>query len=134
MHSRRGGSVLGTVRSPPQGLRPVETGGSCDLASPVGLRRARPAMAATTEPTTDKPTSGQTPTRHSESSSAPTIAGTCTPLFAEYARFYTAANSWELGISRATANRRWQYGIAVIVSRLKRWRVPRKRSISFVVE
>jgi hypothetical protein len=31
---------------------------------------------------------------------------------------------WELGISRATANRRWQYGIAVIVWRLNGKRVP----------
>ena len=41
---------------------------------------------------------------------------------------------WELGISRATANRRWQYGIAVIVWRLKGRRVPQNRSINFVVE
>jgi len=41
---------------------------------------------------------------------------------------------WELGISRATANRRWQYGIAVIVWRLNGRRVPQKRSISFVVD
>ncbi len=40
---------------------------------------------------------------------------------------------WELGISRATANRRWQYGIAVIVWRLNGRRVPRKRSLEFVV-
>ena len=40
---------------------------------------------------------------------------------------------WELGISRATANRRWQYGIAVIVWRLNGRRVPRKRSMEFVV-
>ena len=41
---------------------------------------------------------------------------------------------WELGISRATANRRWQYGIAVIVWRLNGRRVPQNRSINFVVE
>ena len=41
---------------------------------------------------------------------------------------------WELGISRATANRRWQYGIAVIVWRLNGRRVPRKRSMDFVVD
>jgi hypothetical protein len=41
---------------------------------------------------------------------------------------------WELGISRATANRRWQYGIAVIVWRLNRKRVPGKRSMEFVVD
>ncbi|GGB62745.1 hypothetical protein GCM10011316_38300 [Roseibium aquae] len=40
---------------------------------------------------------------------------------------------WELGISRATANRRWQYGIAVIVWRLNWRQVPRKRSMEFVV-
>jgi hypothetical protein len=40
---------------------------------------------------------------------------------------------WELGISRATANRRWQYGIAVIVWRLNGRRVPGKRSMEFVV-
>lgn len=40
---------------------------------------------------------------------------------------------WELGISRATANRRWQYGIAVIVWRLNGRRAPRKRSMEFVV-
>ena len=40
---------------------------------------------------------------------------------------------WELGISRATANRRWQYGIAVIVWRLNDKRVPLKRSMEYVV-
>jgi hypothetical protein len=40
---------------------------------------------------------------------------------------------WELGISRPTANRRWQYGIAVIVWRLNGKQVPRKRSMEFVV-
>lgn len=40
---------------------------------------------------------------------------------------------WELGISRATANRRWQYGIAIIVWRLNGRRVPKKRSMEFVV-
>ena len=40
---------------------------------------------------------------------------------------------WELGISRATANRRLQYGIAVIVWRLNGKSVPRKRSMGFVV-
>ena len=40
---------------------------------------------------------------------------------------------WELGISRATANRRWQYGIAVIVWRMNGKRVPTKRSMEFVV-
>ncbi|SMH50941.1 DUF6362 family protein [Maritimibacter sp. HL-12] len=40
---------------------------------------------------------------------------------------------WELGISRATANRRWQYGIAVIVWRLNGRRIPKGRSKQFVV-
>ncbi|WP_342355808.1 hypothetical protein [Paracoccus sanguinis] len=40
---------------------------------------------------------------------------------------------WELGISRATANRRWQYGIVVIVWRLNGRQVPKKRSMDFVV-
>ena len=40
---------------------------------------------------------------------------------------------WELGMSRANAHRRWQYGIAVIVWRLDGKRVPRKRSMRFVV-
>lgn len=40
---------------------------------------------------------------------------------------------WQLGISRATANRRWQYGIAVIVWRLNGKNVPIKRSMDFVV-
>jgi len=41
---------------------------------------------------------------------------------------------WKLGISRATANRRWQYGVAVIVWRLNGKQVPQKRSIGFVVD
>lgn len=41
---------------------------------------------------------------------------------------------WELGISRATANRRWQYGIAVIVWRLNGRRVPTKRSMEYVIQ
>ncbi len=40
---------------------------------------------------------------------------------------------WELGISRATANRRWQYGIALIVWRLNGRRVPTRRSIDYIV-
>ncbi len=40
---------------------------------------------------------------------------------------------WELGISRATANRRWQYGIAIIVWRLNGRTPSQKRSISSVV-
>jgi len=40
---------------------------------------------------------------------------------------------WQFGISRATANRRWQYGLAVIVWRLNGKRVPTRRSKAFVV-
>ena len=40
---------------------------------------------------------------------------------------------WELGISRATANRRWQYGIAVIVWRLNGKRVPASRSQEYLI-
>ena len=40
---------------------------------------------------------------------------------------------WQFGISRATANRRWQYGLAIIVWRLNGKRVPGKRSMDFVV-
>ena len=40
---------------------------------------------------------------------------------------------WELGISRATAHRRWQYGIAVIAWRLNGKRVVGRRSMDFVV-
>lgn len=40
---------------------------------------------------------------------------------------------WRFGISRATANRRWEYGLSVIVWRLNGRRVPRKRSMEFVV-
>jgi hypothetical protein len=41
--------------------------------------------------------------------------------------------SWDVGISRATANRRWQYGVAVMVWRLNGKRVPGKRSMEFVI-
>jgi len=40
---------------------------------------------------------------------------------------------WQFGISRATANRRWHYGLAIIVWRLNGKRVPGKRSMAFVV-
>jgi len=40
---------------------------------------------------------------------------------------------WQFGISRATANRRWQYGLAIIVWRLNGKRVPAKRSMEFVI-
>lgn len=41
---------------------------------------------------------------------------------------------WRFGIGRATANRRWQYGLCLIAWRLNGRRVPAKRSRSFVVE
>ena len=41
---------------------------------------------------------------------------------------------WRFGIARATAHRRWQYGLSVIAWRLNGRRVPAKRSRSFVVE
>jgi len=41
---------------------------------------------------------------------------------------------WELGISRATANRRWQYGLAVIVWRLNGKRVPARKAMDHVVQ
>jgi hypothetical protein len=40
---------------------------------------------------------------------------------------------WEFGVSRATADRRFRYGLAVIVWRLNGRRVPRKRSAAFVI-
>lgn len=40
---------------------------------------------------------------------------------------------WELGISRATANRRWQYGIAVITWRLNGRRLSARTSIGHVI-
>ncbi|MDT8853934.1 DUF6362 family protein [Paracoccaceae bacterium Fryx2] len=40
---------------------------------------------------------------------------------------------WEIGISRATANRRWQYGIAVIVWRLNGRQLSARRSINHVI-
>jgi len=40
---------------------------------------------------------------------------------------------WQFGISRATANRRWHYGLAIIVWRLNGKRMPGKRSMNFVV-
>ena len=42
--------------------------------------------------------------------------------------------SWQHGISRATANRRFEYGLAVIVWRLNGKAVPRKRSMAFVIQ
>jgi len=41
---------------------------------------------------------------------------------------------WELGISRATANRRWEYGLAVIVWRLNGRTPHLRRGRRFVVE
>ena len=42
--------------------------------------------------------------------------------------------SWQHGISRATANRRFEYGLAVIVLRLNGKAVPLKRSMAFVIQ
>ena len=42
--------------------------------------------------------------------------------------------SWQHGISRATANRRYEYGLAVIVLRLNGKAVPLKRSMAFVIQ
>ena len=41
---------------------------------------------------------------------------------------------WELGLSRATANRRWRYCLALIVWRLNGKRVPNNRSINYIVQ
>ena len=41
---------------------------------------------------------------------------------------------WRFGIARATANRRWQYGISVITLRLNGKRVPTHRSRSFAIK
>lgn len=41
---------------------------------------------------------------------------------------------WQFGTARATANRRWQYGVSVIAWRLNRRKLPAKRSRQFVVE
>ncbi len=41
---------------------------------------------------------------------------------------------WRFGIARATACRRWEYGLSVITWRLNGRRVPAKRSRAFVVE
>jgi hypothetical protein len=41
--------------------------------------------------------------------------------------------TWRHGISRATAHRRYEYGLAVIVWRLNGRQVPRKRSMQFVI-
>ena len=40
---------------------------------------------------------------------------------------------WELGVSRPTANRRLEYGLAVIAWRLNGRSVPSKRSMQFVI-
>jgi hypothetical protein len=41
---------------------------------------------------------------------------------------------WRFGIARATAHRRWQYGLSVIAWRLNGRKVPAKRSRGFIVE
>ena len=42
--------------------------------------------------------------------------------------------SWHQGISRSAANRRHEYGLAVIVWKLNGRTVPRKRSMEYVIE
>ncbi|SMO64518.1 hypothetical protein SAMN06265173_10870 [Thalassovita litoralis] len=42
--------------------------------------------------------------------------------------------SWHHGISRSAANRRHEYGLAVIVWKLNGKAVPRKRSMEYVIE
>jgi hypothetical protein len=41
---------------------------------------------------------------------------------------------WRFGISRATANRRWEYGLSIIVWKLNGRPTPRNQSRRFVVE
>ena len=41
---------------------------------------------------------------------------------------------WRFGIARATAHRRWQYGLSLIAWRLNGRRIPAKRSRRFMVE
>ena len=41
---------------------------------------------------------------------------------------------WRFGVARATANRRWQYGLAVITLRLNGRPAPVKRSRMFLIE
>ena len=41
---------------------------------------------------------------------------------------------WRFGIARATANRRWQYGLCLIAWRLNGRKAPSKRSRGFVVD
>lgn len=41
---------------------------------------------------------------------------------------------WRFGISRATAHRRWQYGLSVIALRLNRWPVPTKQGRARVID
>jgi hypothetical protein len=42
--------------------------------------------------------------------------------------------TWQFGMSRAAANRRWQYGLAVIVWRLNDRRLPTRRSMAYVID
>jgi Domain of unknown function (DUF6362) len=42
--------------------------------------------------------------------------------------------TWQFGLSRTAANRRWQYGLAVMVWRLNGRVPPTKRSQRFVIE
>ena len=40
---------------------------------------------------------------------------------------------WQFGLSRQHANRRWRYGLAVIVWRLRGKDLPRRRSMEYVI-
>jgi len=55
-------------------------------------------------------------------------------LWARANRMAWKGISWQHGISRATANRRFEYGLAVIVLRLNGKAVPLKRSMAFVIQ
>ena len=61
-------------------------------------------------------------------------AGDAKLVWARSDRTPWKAICWRFGIGRATANRRWKYGLCLIAWRLNGRRVPAKRSRSFVVE
>jgi hypothetical protein len=42
--------------------------------------------------------------------------------------------TWQFGLSRTAATRRWQYGLAVIVWRLNGRREPARRSMAYVID
>ena len=54
-------------------------------------------------------------------------------LWARANRKVWKAICWEQGIGRATANRRYEFGLAVIVWRLNGLIPPKKRSMEFVI-